>query len=66
VCAHLDLNISKERGVKLDNEHHYKHAAKLVETIRDGKVTILRNQRVQTDRTILKNKQDIIICVMKG
>jgi hypothetical protein len=38
---------------KLDNEHSYEYVPKLVETRHDGKVTILRNQQVQTDRTIL-------------
>ena len=44
VCALLHLNISEEIGVKLDIEHQYKHAATLVETIHEGKVTILWNQ----------------------
>ena len=35
---------------------------KSVETTQGGKVTILWNQQVQTDRTILNNKPDIIIC----
>jgi len=34
---------------------------KSVETSQGGKVTILWNQQVQTDRTIPNNKQDIII-----
>ena len=34
---------------------------KSVETNQEGKVTILRNQQVQTDRTIPNNKPDIII-----
>jgi hypothetical protein len=62
VCALLHLNISKEIGVKLDSEHQYKHAVKLVEKIREVKVTIVWNQRVQTDRIVPKNKPDIIIC----
>ena len=36
---------------------------KSVETGQGGNVTILWNQRVQTDRTILNNKPDIIIRV---
>jgi len=35
---------------------------KSVETSQEGKVTILWNQQVQTDRTIPNNKPDIIIC----
>ena len=34
---------------------------KSVETSQGGKVTILWNQQVQTDRTIPNNKPDIII-----
>ena len=34
---------------------------KSVETSQGGKVTILWNQRIQTDRTIPNNKPDIII-----
>jgi len=33
-----------------------------VETGQGGKVTIMWNQQVQTDRTIPNNKLDIIIC----
>jgi len=48
-------------GVKLDNRHWYNHAPKSVETSHEGKVTILWNQQVQTDRTIPNNKPDVII-----
>jgi len=48
--------------VKLENEHWYDHVPKSVETSHKGKVTILRNQQVQTDRTILNSKTDSIIC----
>jgi hypothetical protein len=34
---------------------------KSVETSRGGKVTILWNQQIQTDRTIPSNKPDIVI-----
>ena len=37
------------------------HVPKSVETSQRGKVTILWNQQVQTDRTIPNNKPDIII-----
>jgi hypothetical protein len=47
--------------VKLDNEHWFEHVLKLVETSLEGKVTILWNQQVQTDRSIPNNKPDIII-----
>jgi hypothetical protein len=52
VCAHLHFNISKESGVKLDRELWYEHVPKSVETSQVGKVTILWDQQVQTDRII--------------
>ena len=48
-------------GVQLDTKHPYKHVPKSVETTQGGKVTILWNQQVRTDRTIPNNKTDIII-----
>jgi hypothetical protein len=42
-------------------KHWYEHVPKSVETSRGGKVTILWNQQVQTDRTIPNNKPDIVI-----
>jgi hypothetical protein len=47
--------------VKIDNEQWYERVSKLVETSQVGKVTILWNQQVQTDRTIPNSKPDIII-----
>jgi len=44
----------------LDKKYWYKHVPKSVETSQKGKVTILWNQQVQTDRTIPNNKPDII------
>jgi hypothetical protein len=61
VCAHLHFNICKELGVKLESELWYEYVPKSVETSQVGKVTILWNQQVQTDRTIPNNKPDIII-----
>ena len=61
VYAELHFNICKEMGVKLDSEHWYDHVLKSVETGHEGKVTILWNQQVQTDRTIRNNKPDITI-----
>jgi hypothetical protein len=60
VCAQLHFNICKELGVKLDSELWYEHASKSVETSQVGKVTVLWNQQVQTDRTVPNNKPDII------
>jgi hypothetical protein len=61
VCAQLHFNICKEIGIKLDSELWYEHVPKSVETGQVGKVTILLNQQVQTDRTIPHNKPDIIM-----
>ena len=61
MCAQLHFNICKETGVQLDKKHWYERVPKSVETGQGGNVTILWNQQVQTDRTILNNKPDIII-----
>jgi len=61
VSAQLHFNRSKETGVQLDKKHWYEHVPKSVETSQGGEVTILWNQQVQTDRTILSNKPDIVI-----
>jgi hypothetical protein len=61
VCAQLHFSICMELGVKLDSELWYEPVPKSVETSQAGKVTILWNQQVQTDRTIPNNKPDIII-----
>jgi hypothetical protein len=60
VCAQIHLNICKALGVKLDGELWYEHVPKSVETSQVGKVTMLRDHQVQTDRTIPNNKPDII------
>ena len=46
----------------MDKKHWYEHVPKSVETSQGGKVTILWNQQIQTDRTIPNNKPDIIMC----
>ena len=61
VCAQLRFNICKETGIKLSNEHWYEYVLKLVETSHEGKVAMLWNQLVQTDRTITNNEPDIVI-----
>ena len=61
MCAQLHFNMCKETGVQLDKKHRYEHVPKSVETSQGGKVTILWNQQVQTDRNIPNNKPDIII-----
>ena len=61
MCAQLHFNICKETGVQVDKKHWYVHVPKSVETSQGGKVTILWNQQIRTDRTIPNNKPDIII-----
>jgi hypothetical protein len=61
VCAQLHFNICKETGVKLDQKHGFERVPKTVDTSHEGKVTILWNQQVQTDRTMSNDKPDVII-----
>jgi len=61
VCAQLHFNICKATGVQLDKKHWYEHVPQSVEISQGGKVTILWNQQVQTDRTIPNSKTYIII-----
>ena len=61
VCADLHFNICKKIEVELDNKHWYDHVPKSFETSHEGKVTILWNQQVRTDRTIPNNDPDVII-----
>jgi len=44
----------------IGKNHWYEHVPKSVETSQGGKVTILWNQKIQTDRIIPNNKPDII------
>jgi hypothetical protein len=50
----------------MDKKHWYEYVPKSVETNQGGKVTIVWNQQVQTDRTISNNKPDIIRDNEKG
>ena len=61
MCAQLHCNICKGTAVQLDKRHRYEHVAKSVETSQGGKVTVLWNQQIQTDRTVPNNKPQIII-----
>ena len=61
MSAQPHFNICKETRIQLDKTHWYEHVPKSVETSVGGKLTILWNQQVQTDRTIPNNKPDIII-----
>jgi hypothetical protein len=49
------------RGKVGQKKHWYEHVPKSIGTSQGGKVTILWNQQVQTDRTIPNNKPYIII-----
>ena len=60
VCTTTLQHIQGKRGT-IGQKHRYEHVPKSVETSHGGKVTILWNQHVQTDRTIPNNKPDIII-----
>ena len=61
VSAQIHFNIRKEIGVQLDKKRWYERVPNSVVTNQGGKVTILWNQQVQTDRTIPSNKLDSII-----
>jgi flagellar hook assembly protein FlgD len=61
VCSQLHFDICKETEVKLDSEHWNEHLPESLKTSHAGKVTILWNQQVWTDRTIPNNKLNIII-----
>ena len=60
-CVHNYTSTYARKRVKLDKKHWYEHVPKSVETSQGGRVTILWNQQVQTDRTIPNNKPDITI-----
>jgi hypothetical protein len=62
MCFELHFNICKEKGVKLNAEHWCDHVPKSFETNYEYKVAILWNQKLQTDRTLVSNKSDIINC----
>jgi hypothetical protein len=45
----------------IGQKHWYESISKSIEASQEGKVTILWNQQVQTDRTLSNNKPDIIL-----
>jgi len=51
IIINYTLTYARKR-VQLDKKHWYEHVPKSVQTSQGGKVTILWNQQVQTDRTI--------------
>jgi hypothetical protein len=52
---------ARKQGYNWTKKQWYEHVPKSVETSQGGKVTILWNQQIQTDRTIPNNKPDVII-----
>ena len=61
-CVHNYTSTNaRKQGHRWTKKNWYEHVPKSVETSQEGKVTILWNQQVQTDRTIHNNKPDIII-----
>ena len=63
VSGQTYFNTCKETGVQLEKNYWYEHVPKSVVTNQGGKVPILWNEQVQTDRTIPNNKPDIVIRV---
>jgi hypothetical protein len=68
VCAELieflhnyTSTYARKQGYNWTKTHWYELVPKSVETSQGSKVTILWNQKVQTDRIIPNNKPDIII-----
>ena len=61
-CVHnYTSTYARKQGHNWTKKHLYEHVPKSVETSQVGKVTVLWNQQVQTDRTVPNNKPDIII-----
>ena len=52
---------ARKQGYNWTKKRWYEHVPKSVEKSQGGRVTILWNQQVQTDRSIPNNKPDIII-----
>jgi hypothetical protein len=61
VLSYTSTYAKKKTGIQL-HKHWYEHVLRPAETSHESKVTILRNQQVQTIRSIPKNKPDIIHC----
>ena len=60
MCTNTLQHMQGNRN-KIRQKNWYEHVPTSTETCQGGKVTILWNQQVQTDRTIPNNKPDIII-----
>ena len=62
MCVVLHFNICKEIGLKSGSGQWYDRVPKLVEGIHEGKVIMLWNVQVQTDRNVPNIQPDSIIC----
>jgi hypothetical protein len=61
VCAQLYFDTCKEIGIKLDSDHWNGHVLKLLKTSHEGKVSILWNLLVQTNKTVRNGKPDVMV-----
>jgi len=62
VCTVLHFKICKEVGAKSESEQWHDRVPKLVERSHEGKVVMLWDVQVQTDRTVPNSKPDSIVC----
>ena len=61
-CVHnYTSTYARKQGQSWTKKNWYEHVPKSVETSQGGKVTIMWNKKIQTDRTIPNNKPHIII-----
>jgi len=60
-CSRMTFSFNNTTTTTTTTTNNNNNVLKSVQTSQGGKVTILWNQQVQTDRTILNNKTDIII-----
>ena len=60
-CTTTLQHMQGKRG-KTGQKHWYEHVPKSVETSQAGKITILCNHQVQTDRIIPNNKRHYNPC----
>ena len=61
MCAQIHYNICKEMGVRVKKNTGTNMYQTQWKQLKGGKITILWNQQVQTERTIPNSKPDIII-----
>jgi hypothetical protein len=50
VCAELHCTTCKRIAVTFDKQHSYQHVPKSLERVYDGKITMLWNEQMKTDR----------------